>query len=56
MRKLLAGTAITFAAMSGTAMAQDISACLITKTDTNPFFVKMKEGAQRRRQLSWVSR
>nr|WP_241741503.1 substrate-binding domain-containing protein [Gemmobacter straminiformis] len=27
------------------AMAQDVSACLITKTDTNPFFVKMKEGA-----------
>jgi fructose transport system substrate-binding protein len=27
-------------------MAQDVSACLITKTDTNPFFVKMKEGAQ----------
>ena len=25
--------------------AQDISACLITKTDTNPFFVKMREGA-----------
>ena len=25
---------------------QDVSACLITKTDTNPFFVKMKEGAQ----------
>lgn len=23
----------------------DIGACLITKTDTNPFFVKMKEGA-----------
>lgn len=23
-----------------------ISACLITKTDTNPFFVKMKEGAE----------
>jgi fructose transport system substrate-binding protein len=21
-------------------------ACLITKTDTNPFFVKMKEGAE----------
>jgi len=30
---------------SGPAMAQDISACLITKTDTNPFFVKMREGA-----------
>lgn len=28
------------------AMAQDVSACLITKTDTNPFFVKMKEGAE----------
>jgi fructose transport system substrate-binding protein len=28
------------------AMAQDSTkACLITKTDTNPFFVKMKEGA-----------
>jgi fructose transport system substrate-binding protein len=27
------------------ASAADISACLITKTDTNPFFVKMKEGA-----------
>ncbi len=25
--------------------AQDVSACLVTKTDTNPFFVKMKEGA-----------
>ncbi|MFT4151773.1 MAG: sugar ABC transporter substrate-binding protein [Paracoccaceae bacterium] len=27
-------------------MAADVSACLITKTDTNPFFVKMKEGAE----------
>ena len=27
------------------ASAEDITACLITKTDTNPFFVKMKEGA-----------
>ncbi len=25
--------------------AEDIGACLITKTDINPFFVKMKEGA-----------
>jgi len=34
-------------AMAGTAFADShgISACLITKTDTNPFFVKMKEGA-----------
>ena len=36
------------AALIGAApvFAQDVSACLITKTDTNPFFVKMKEGAQ----------
>jgi fructose transport system substrate-binding protein len=26
-------------------MAADVTACLVTKTDTNPFFVKMKEGA-----------
>jgi len=30
--------------IAGAAQAQ-IGACLITKTDTNPFFVKMKEGA-----------
>ncbi len=30
---------------SGNAFAET-SACLITKTDTNPFFVKMKEGAE----------
>uniref|UniRef100_UPI00403F34A3 sugar ABC transporter substrate-binding protein n=1 Tax=Devosia sp. XK-2 TaxID=3126689 RepID=UPI00403F34A3 len=46
MKKLLVGTALCLAAMTGTAMAQDVSACLITKTDTNPFFVKMKEGAE----------
>ncbi|MFZ1512551.1 MAG: substrate-binding domain-containing protein, partial [Tabrizicola sp.] len=32
---------------AGIASAQDgVAACLITKTDTNPFFVKMKEGAE----------
>ncbi|WP_116134778.1 substrate-binding domain-containing protein [Tropicimonas sp. IMCC34043] len=31
--------------MVGAASAQGTTACLITKTDTNPFFVKMKEGA-----------
>lgn len=45
MKKLLAGTALAVVAMSGSAMAQGVSACLITKTDTNPFFVKMREGA-----------
>lgn len=32
-------------ALSSAASAADVGACLITKTDTNPFFVKMKEGA-----------
>ncbi|WP_299912090.1 sugar ABC transporter substrate-binding protein [uncultured Paracoccus sp.] len=44
-RASLAGSILAFAA-SG-AFAQDaVKACLITKTDTNPFFVKMKEGAE----------
>lgn len=37
-------------AFSMPAKAQEISACLITKTDTNPFFVKMKEGATAKAQ------
>ena len=47
MKKLLLGTACAFTAMAGAAFADahSISACLITKTDTNPFFVKMREGA-----------
>ncbi len=32
---------------SSNAFSADTLACLITKTDTNPFFVKMKEGALR---------
>ncbi len=47
MKKLLLSTALCFAVLSVPTMAQDaITACLITKTDTNPFFVKMKEGAE----------
>ncbi|MGB3415720.1 MAG: sugar ABC transporter substrate-binding protein [Mesorhizobium sp.] len=42
---LLGVSALGLAAVSAPASAADISACLITKTDTNPFFVKMKEGA-----------
>jgi fructose transport system substrate-binding protein len=42
---LLAATAVT-ALSAAPASAQDILACLITKTDTNPFFVKMREGAE----------
>ncbi|MGR3802076.1 sugar ABC transporter substrate-binding protein [Marinibacterium profundimaris] len=48
MKKLLMGTACALLASAGAAMAaghEPVSACLITKTDTNPFFVKMREGA-----------
>ena len=41
--------ALALTAVSATAALADghsKSACLITKTETNPFFVKMKEGAQ----------
>ncbi len=39
--------AAALVALGGMAQAgsDKVSACLITKTDTNPFFVKMKEGA-----------
>ncbi len=47
MKKLLASSALAMVAMSGAAFAggHGTTACLITKTDTNPFFVKMREGA-----------
>ncbi len=39
--------AVGLLALSGSAFAQSpTTVCLITKTDTNPFFVKMKEGAE----------
>ena len=44
MKKLLACSAFALMASTGFAAAE-VGACLITKTDTNPFFVKMKEGA-----------
>ncbi len=44
--KTMALSAVAVSALfAGNAMAADVAACLITKTDTNPFFVKMKEGA-----------
>lgn len=47
MRKLLVGTAVAAITSAGAAMAggHSTSACLITKTDSNPFFVKMREDA-----------
>jgi fructose transport system substrate-binding protein len=48
MKKFLIGTALAAITSAGSAMADghSTSACLITKTDTNPFFVKMREGAE----------
>ena len=43
--KALIGAA-AFALMSAAPATAQTAACLITKTDTNPFFVKMKEGAE----------
>ena len=43
---VFAAAAVALAGFAAPAQAADVSACLITKTDTNPFFVKMKEGAQ----------
>jgi fructose transport system substrate-binding protein len=45
MKTLLASAAVGVMAISAGTAAQADIACLITKTDTNPFFVKMKEGA-----------
>lgn len=47
MKKFMIGTAVAAITTASAAMADghSTSACLITKTDTNPFFVKMREGA-----------
>jgi fructose transport system substrate-binding protein len=45
LKKILLATAFTAVAGIGAAQAAG-GACLITKNNTNPFFVKMKEGAE----------
>ena len=47
-KALLGAGALALSA--GMASAEGVAACLITKTDTNPFFVKMKEGAEAKAQ------
>lgn len=42
---MLAGAVAAISVAGSAASAQGVGACLITKTDTNPFFVKMREGA-----------
>ncbi len=44
MKTLMTTSALAMTVFAGAAYAET-NACLITKTDTNPFFVKMKEGA-----------
>jgi fructose transport system substrate-binding protein len=45
LKSALAGV-VVLGAIAGTAWAQDVTVGLITKTETNPFFVKMREGAE----------
>lgn len=45
MKKYAFYSLFLFTAITAFAANENISACLITKTDTNPFFVKMREGA-----------
>lgn len=55
-KKIAFAAAFTVAAlMSTSAFAADVGACLITKNATNPFFVKMKEGAQKQAEANGVS-
>ena len=46
LKMALASAVIAGGLMSGVALAQEITVGLITKTETNPFFVKMREGAE----------
>ena len=46
-RLVFAGAIMSAAiVLGGAAMAQQATVGLITKTDTNPFFVKMRQGAE----------
>jgi fructose transport system substrate-binding protein len=45
MRLALSAIALAATAVAGPALAQEVVVGLITKTETNPFFVKMREGA-----------
>jgi fructose transport system substrate-binding protein len=45
-KALLGAAAMALLGATAFAESHGVSACLITKTDTNPFFVKMREGAE----------
>lgn len=55
LRSALFATAAAGVLAASPALAADVGACLITKTDTNPFFVKMKEGATQKAKEIGVS-
>ena len=56
MKKLMTASALAMtAAAFATSASAETSACLITKTDTNPFFVKMKEGALKGAEENGIS-
>ncbi|MDB5538920.1 MAG: FrcB [Devosia sp.] len=46
LKTALASAVVAGGLMGGVALAQDTTVGLITKTETNPFFVKMREGAE----------
>jgi len=52
--RLLATSALAAMGLASPAHAEDVIAGLITKTDTNPFFVKMREGAAEQAAASGV--
>jgi fructose transport system substrate-binding protein len=58
MRKSLITAAMSALALGAVfaapAHAEGVSACLITKTDTNPFFVKMKARPPRPPSSEWI--
>jgi fructose transport system substrate-binding protein len=47
LKSALAGVALVALASAAQADSHAVGACLITKNNTNPFFVKMKEGAEK---------
>ena len=58
MKKTIISTALgalALATFSTGAMAADTAACLITKNNTNPFFVKMKEGAEAKAEEAGIA-
>jgi len=46
LKTVLVGAVVAGAMAATSVMAQDVTVGLITKTETNPFFVKMREGAE----------